>query len=329
MKAFRILLAVSWLLCLGTGCSTSLKVTNYPGFFSNNPGYQSMAVAKSENALRTGRHYDRMNSYLVGVLSGNGFYKVYNYTTVNVSDNELLYKLQSTQKADLVLFCTLTDYSADYGSHQESYQKSEDIYVEDEEGNEVFDHTEYTTVKYEVFDMSSYAEVNFNVIDVNTGQSVYNDSKRGKCSDSSENPDALDDVPEAEWCAVEDALNQGLYQIMPTDDTVSVSDDEVIRTFRHIDGNDWDEEDTFSAGERIRVGFSFPAEAKYNLFKYDVVYDDNQMIMSNTVYWEGKNQYFEFDTSELKNRANGAENFIIRLWNDGKPAIEHKIKIKD
>ena len=321
---------IGCVLFLTAGCSTSLKVTNYPGFFSNNPGYQSMAVGKSENALRTGRHYDRMNSYIVGVLAGNEYYHILNYTTANVSDDELLYRLQTTQKADLVLFCTLTDYDANYSSHTESYQESEDIYVEDEDGNEVLDHTEYYNIEYEVYDMSSYAEVYFNVIDVNTGQSIYNKSKRGSCSDSSEDPDALASQSEAEWCAVEDALDSGLYQIMPTDETISVRDSDVIKTFRHKIDNEWDEESSFSPDDTVRIVFSFPKEALYNVFKFDIVYgNDDTILISNDIYWQGDNEVFEFKASELRAISNGAEKFTIRLWNDGKPAIENKIKIKD
>lgn len=325
------------LLFAGTmGCSTTLKVTYYPEFFSSDISYQSIAVAPVQNTVEPGAYTKDLNKRILNGLNDAEYYLVKDYTKTKMTDNEMLGYLQQTGTADLALFSTLTDYGEWYDQHTETRQESEDIYAVDENGytlmdendSPVIDHTEYYDVEYTVYERTTHASIKVQLIDVQSGSSVVDSYKSGECYSSSESPSIWDVSDSERWCAIKDAADTEVYQITPTKETIEIDEDEVMALYHHK-SEYRDNGKNFPIDDTLRVVLSFPKKALYNTFKYDIVYgSDDIIVFEDSIYWDGNTYFRDYPIRELVEISNGAQKFEIRLWNDGKVVFSKKIKVK-
>lgn len=335
MKLFKFNILA--LFVAGTmGCSTTLKVTYYPEFFSSDISYQSIAVASVQNVVDPGAYTKDLNKKIIKDLNKAEFYLVKDYTNTKMTDNEMLSYLYETGTADLALFSTLTDYGEWYDQHTETRQESEDIYAVDEDGytqmdefdNPVVDHTEYYDVDYTVYERTSYASLKVQLIEVQTGRSLMDTYKSGQCSSESEDSDLWSPSASERWCAIEDAMDTEVYQITPTKENIKIDEDEVMVLYHHK-SEYRDKGKNFPIDDTLRVVLSFPKKALYNTFTYDIVYgSDDTIVFEDSIYWDGNTYFRDYPIRELVEISDGAQKFEIRLWNDGKVAFSKTIKIK-
>lgn len=335
LKRIGLLLGIGTVLLSGCG-TTTLYVTNYPGFFSDTSTYDSIAVAAVNNDVQPGRYTRQLNSDVVGGLRNNGFYHVADYTRENMSDSELLSTLRSAGDADLAVFSTVTDYGEQRSERIETRTEEEIIYAVDEEGytlyddngDPIVDHIRKYDVEYPVFERTSYADMSVIVIEVQSGNSLYNSVRHGSCYEEALDPRDMSSHESARWCALDRAVASEIYQICPTFDSVTVDEDDVMGIYRLDEEKGWQEETKFSMNDKMKLVFWFPKAAYYNTFKFDVVYGDDVVVLSDSVYWEGSKKAFEYDIQSLVEAANGERKFTIRLWNKKKIAFTKKIKVK-
>ena len=330
----KLLLGIA--ICLLSGCSATLNVVNYPGFFSSSDTYSSVAVANVVNNVDGYSYTNQLNADIVNGLRKNGYYSVSDYTHENATDEELLINLSENNSADLAIFSTLTDYGENYDSHIETETKEEVYYALDEDGytiyddygNPVVDHVEEYEVEHTVYERTSYASMTVIIIDMETGAAVYDNSKDGSCYEEYTDYPMFSSEDSGRWCAIDKAVAKQIYQICPTYEQVTVDKDEVLGIYRHGDEG-WEEETKFGISDQMKLAFWFPKAAYYNTFKFDIVYgSDDIVVASEHVYWEGKKLSFDYDIADLVDASNGAEKFTIRLWNGKNIAFDKTIKVK-
>lgn len=336
LKRIGLLLGIGTVLLSGCG-TTTLYVTNYPSFFSDTSTYDSIAVAAVNNDVQPGRYTRQLNSDVVGGLRQNGFYDVADYTRENMSDSELLSTLRSAGDADLAVFSTVTDYGEQRSERIETRTEEEIIYAVDEDGytlyddngDPIVDHIRKYDVEYPVFERTSYADMSVIVIEVQSGNSLYNSVRHGSCYEEALDPRDMSSHESARWCALDRAVASEIYQICPTFDSVTVDEDDVMGIYQWNPKKDkWEESSKFYPGETMKLVFWFPKAAYYNTFKFDIVDGNENVIASDSLYWEGSQKTFEYDIQSLVDAANGETKFAIRLWNGNKIAISKKIKVK-
>ncbi len=336
-RLFRIGLLSAAISGTAMGCTTTLYVTNYPGFFTNTSTYESMAVAAVENSVEPGRYTRQLNADIVNGLVNNGFYRVVDYTREDMSDSQVLASLRETNSSDLVVFSTLSNYGEEHSKRIETRTETNTIYKTDEEGytiyddngNPVIDHIEEYQVDYPVFERTSYADMFVNVVEVGSGNIVYNSTRHGSCYEEAENPHHMSPPNSARWCAIDRAVSSEIYQICPTSEAIRVREKDVLQIYRYDEKDGWTESTKFYPGDVMKLQFWFPNSAYYNTFRFDIVYGrDDTVVISDAIYWEGNVQTFEYEISSIAESLNGEDEFRVRLLNNNHVAISKDIKIK-
>ena len=333
IQLFMMVIAI----LLFSGCTSTLYVTNYPGFFRDENTYGSIAVAEVKNDVHYGRYTRQLNADLVNGLYNNGYYYVKDYTNENFSDSELVSHLRENNVADLAVFSTLTNYGENYDQHTETKTQTREYYAVDEDGytlydangDPIIDHTEEYEVEYTVYERTTFADMSVIVVDVKTGNNVYNSVRENSCYEEVYNPRNFSSKSSARWCALDRVVANEIYQIAPTFESISVRDDDVLEIYRYDQKKGWEEKTKFAADDKMKLVFWFPKAAYYNTFKFDIVYgDDDTELASSSIYWDGNTQSFEYDIASLVSASNGAEKFKIRLWNNKRVAFSKTIKVK-
>ena len=331
-----LILGVSTALLSGCSSQTKLYVNNYPGFFSGTNSYESIAVAGVSNDVQPGRYTRQLNSDVVNGLRKNGFYTVADYTREDMSDSELLSSLRASEEAELAVFSTVTDYGEQRNERIETRKEEEVIYavdrdgntLYDDDGNAIIDHVNKYDVEYPVFERTSYADMSVTVVDVQSGNSLYNSVRHGSCYEEALDPRDMSSHESARWCALDKAVASEIYQICPTFDVIYVDEDNILGIYRLDAEEGWQEDTTFKMGDKMQLVFWFPKDAYFNTFKFDIVYGDDVVLLSDQIYWEGKQQAFEYDVQSLVEGANGEQRFTIRLWNGKNIAFTKKFKVR-
>lgn len=334
-KQFGLIFGIGTILL--TGCSqTLLDVRSYPTFFSSSNSYGSIAVAGAENYVEPDRYTGKLSSELIKGLQNNGYYAVIDYSHEKIDDSEMLAQLRDTSTADLALFSTLTDYGENYNYYIETETRERIIYAVDENGstlyddqnNAVIDHVEKYIVEHPVYEKTSHAALSVIIVDVKTGQAVYDAVKQKTCYEKSYNEDDISYEDAGRWCALSKAIDDHLHQICPNKEKVTANHDEILNIYRSSDNENWEKETKFNINDKMRLTFSFPEQAYYNTFTFDIVYGGDNILTYENLYWEGQEFVFEYDIASLVKDSNGESKYTIRIWNGDHIAFDKTIKVK-
>ena len=299
-KMMRASVLIGIMVCIvgiAMGCAssggTTMQVLEYPQFFTGTKIYQSIAVGKTENRFEPNKFVYDINRYILGSLVEKQQYQVVNATEVDAPDNEILDHIRHRQVAELAIFNTITDYLTEY-----------DGYIKD-----------------------TYADVYMTVIDVRTGQPVYAATHRGRCYDGDAYGGNVSSY-EAQMCAIRDAIDKGIGEICPVVKVLQVQGD-MIQIYRLNEASAWEEMSVFSENDIMRIAFVLPIQAKYNMFRYDILNGENdQILIDEHIFYGGQEISVEQDIAQLLEKSGGAHHYKVRLWSNEDVVFTKGIDVK-
>lgn len=307
------------------GCSTTLQVVNYPGFFTDSNTYSSIAIAPVQNDYDYARLAHRAGRDLVNRYVNNGYYDVYDNTG------------GGNAAADLELFATIVDYGENHDERIDTKQEMRNVYKVDENGdviydangNAVIDYIESYVVEYKVYERTTYANLSVIVLESASGNTLYNRSLGGSCYEEQQDPHLFTSIDEAHWCALSYATADAVYQTSPTLETIAVPDDDLLSIYRYDAEEGWVDDSDIAADGVFKLRVWFPQVAMYNTFHIDIVAEDNDVVLSQEkIYWEGNVIEIEYKMADLITHSDGMSEYKVRLWNGNRIALEKTIDVE-
>lgn len=326
MKRYIPIFLFMLIALIGMGCTKQnyahFDLVYYPTFFSSDASYGSIAIAPVENTVEPGNYTRQLGSDLVQGYVNNNSYKVYNYTTEYMPDNELIAHLREKGNIDLVLLSSVVNYGEERSERVDTKYEDETIYRTDANGNRVYDENGHAIVErtirhaydYKVFERNTYAAIAVQLIDVATGNSVWTSTRNKSCYEEELNPRKFSSSGNARWCAFDKVTSDIVFQTSPTSKRVNNLAENVIGIQRNDDGT-WEEETDIPLNENVRFVFWFPEEAMHNSFSFDIIAaESKKKLAGDKMSYEGKSFVYTYSMSELVNLAGGEQEFLVRLW---------------
>lgn len=337
MKLLKPILAasiISGTAIMLTSCGVPINVIRYPSFWTAEVQYSSMAVAPTRNFVRPGVYEGQVSSSVVRDLVNTGTYTVYDHThEVYVDNANMIYNIQTTGEAELILFNNITDYHFDQWEEDRVREERYPVYVigpdglpaRDEYGNKIVDHEEIEYIHYPWFFTRGNANITSSIVRTQDGQTIYSKTLSGECTDDGPHPHDVAPPHSMVECAVQDAANSVYFSLVPIYKTLRVPKDDLLKVVNPATGKD-----KFTMNDQVVVTTWLPKDARMNSFTIDIVpKDTNNVLVSNNFTWESNERVsYSYSVSQLVESAGGARVLTVRFLNGSKVAFTRDIEVK-
>lgn len=308
MKKLRLsilaLLSAVGLLFTLSGCGASAKgynvnVVRYPDFWETPDSYHTLGVASTVNDIDPGRYVKATNKQILQGLKTNGTYQVTDLTNVKETDEAIT---SAAGKTELVLVPTIVSIDED-----DTERKSEDA-----NGNPI-------TLLYRY----GQVEIQASLYDPNTKDEVVNKSYKDQCSSEGFEKSELKSFASLKQCAVEQATNQMINDLVVTNQSIYFNDCIVLSTNGKISTE-------FTVNDTIKVGLKLSPKASFNAFTLAIQdQDKSQTILSDEFTWTPEGGIvFNYSAKEIFEKSGGIEKFKAVILTNGKLAYMQEFKIE-
>jgi|GEM_PF-2163108 len=322
--------------------SVSTVVTNYPTFWEELGGVESISLAPMKNTTRRMGDEVGVHADILQRLKTNEWPKVYDRQGY-LSGDEVEMLAQERQLSGgsgtrLILFTTLNDYRTEEFS--ETYYLSRPVfspyYDYDANGNEIErSHISgYHDVPYVWTRNEAFVAISVRLIDIDTGKIVLAQNFKGDWWAAGSPPDLSLSTCLAK--ARDAAITDLITAVRVTGKTITLEQDH-LRTASHLGPDGWVYTNTFSIQqEEFSAVATVPAAVHLNTFIVDVVVKDHDVpIVSHelTVNWTWDAPWFAgglpFSPKEIATEGAGLRTYTLRLiQKDGmKILLTHDFKI--
>ena len=334
LKPILIASIISGAAIMLQSCGVPVHVIRYPSFWTAEVQYSSMAVAPTRNFIRPGVYEGQVSSGVVRDLVNTGTYTVYDHTHEVYMDNaNMIYNIQMTGEAELILFNNITDYSFEHWEEERVREERHPVCVldryghpkRDEFGNKIVDHEEIEYIHYPWFYGRGRANIASSIVRVQDGQTIYSKTISGECTDDGPHPHNVAPPHQLEECAVRDATNSIYYPLVPVYKTLRVSQKNLLSVVNPATGKS-----KFTMNDQVVISTWLPNDARMNAFTIDIVpKDTNNVLVSNNFTWESNDRItYTYSISQLVEAAGGARVLTVRFINGGKVAFTRDIKVE-
>jgi len=343
-----MLFALLTIFCTMSACSGTKKistvVTNYPSFWKELGGVESISLAPMENTTYRMGDEVGVRADILQRLKTNEWPKVYDRQTHLWGDeHDMLAQERQFERGSgtrLILFTTLNDYRTE--EYSETRYQSIPLYSYyyeyeyDDDGNEYeiersyisgYHEKPYTWTRNEAF-----VAISVRLIDIDTGKLILTQNFKGDWWSTGSPPNLS--LSTCLSKARDEAISALITAVRVTSRTITLRKDD-LRTADDLDKtkNEWIYSNSFSIQqEEFRAVVRLPSSANLNKFIVDVVVkDQEEAVVSKEFAWDGAygTSGYVFSPKEIATRGAGLRTYTLRLiQKDGmKILLTHDFKI--